>query len=136
MNTMFWRSTKTWKPSGSKIPVRPAAVSATCIAIRKRQKGMTSRPFPCPGTFRYNLSEKPIADTMAACVRIYKKVQAAGRKMAVTMSHRFDQDKQSLERAIKSGEYGRLNYVVGRFTHNCRAYGSWSKFRHEIPDPL
>jgi predicted dehydrogenase len=82
------------------------------------------------------LSEKPIADSMAACCRIYRKVQKAGVKMAVTMSHRFDQDKQTLEAAIKSGEYGALNYLVYRFTHNCRAFASWGKFRHEIPDPL
>ena len=82
------------------------------------------------------LSEKPIADSMDACCRIYRKVKSAGVKMAVTMSHRFDQDKQSLEREIRSGAYGRLNYVVGRFTHNCRAFGSWGKFRHEMADPL
>jgi predicted dehydrogenase len=82
------------------------------------------------------LSEKPIADTMAASCRIYCKVKNAGLKMAVTMSHRFDQDKQTLEHEIKSGRYGRLNYVVARFTHNCRKFASWGKFRHEIPDPL
>lgn len=82
------------------------------------------------------LSEKPIADTMEGCCRIYHNVRAAGRKMAVTMSHRFDQDKRTLEREIKSGNYGRLNYVIGRFTYNCRAFGSWGMFRHEIPDPL
>lgn len=82
------------------------------------------------------LSEKPIADSMEACCRIHRKVLNAGLKMAVTMSHRFDQDKQSLEAAIKSGDYGRLNYLVHRFTHNCREYGSWGKFRHEIPDAL
>jgi predicted dehydrogenase len=82
------------------------------------------------------LSEKPIADTMAACCRIYKKVKAAGLKMAVTMSHRFDQDKMSLEAEVKSGKYGRLHYIVHRFTQNCRKFGTWGKFRHEIPDPL
>jgi predicted dehydrogenase len=82
------------------------------------------------------LSEKPIADTMEACCRIYQKVRAAGKKMSVTMSHRFDQDKQTLEREIKSGKYGRLNYVICRFTHNCRKFGDWGKFRHEIPDTL
>lgn len=82
------------------------------------------------------LSEKPIADTMEGCCRIYRKVKAAGKKMAVTMSHRFDQDKQSLEAAIKSGDYGPLNYIVHRFTHNCRRFGSWGKFRHEMADPL
>lgn len=82
------------------------------------------------------LSEKPIADTMEACCRIYKKVTNSGRKMAVTMSHRFDQDKQTLEQAIKSGEYGALNYIICRFTHNCRNFGSWGEFRHKIADPL
>jgi predicted dehydrogenase len=82
------------------------------------------------------LSEKPIADTMDACCRIYKKVKKAGVKMAVTMSHRFDQDKQTLEREVKSGRYGRLNYVIGRNTWNNRKFGSWGKFRHEIPDTL
>jgi predicted dehydrogenase len=83
------------------------------------------------------LCEKPIADTMEACAALYANVKRAGLKMAVTMSHRFDQDKQSLEAAIKSGRYGRLNYVVCRFTHNCRKYGDWgAPFRHEIPDAL
>ena len=82
------------------------------------------------------LTEIPVADTMAGCTRIYRKVTAAKRKMAVTMSHRFDQDKQTLEREIKSGRHGRLNYIVGRNTWNCRAFASWGKFRHEITDPL
>lgn len=82
------------------------------------------------------LSEKPIADTMAACCRIYHKVKSAGLKMAVTMSHRFDQDKQSLERQIESGEYGKLDYIVGRNTWTCRKKPSWGKFRYEISDPL
>jgi predicted dehydrogenase len=82
------------------------------------------------------LSEKPIADTMEGCARIYHKVKRAGQRMAVTMSHRFDQDKQSLERLIKSGEYGALSYLVGRNTWNNRKFASWGKFRHEIPDTL
>jgi len=82
------------------------------------------------------LSEKPIADTMVASCRIYRKVKNAGLKMAVTMSHRFDQDKQTLEREIKSGRYGKLDYIVGRNTWTCRKKPSWGKFRYEIPDPL
>jgi predicted dehydrogenase len=82
------------------------------------------------------LSEKPIADTMAGCVRVYKKVRAAGLKMAVTMSHRFDQDKQTLAREVASGRYGRLNYVVGRNTWNCRRRGDWGEFRYDMADPL
>jgi len=82
------------------------------------------------------LSEKPLADTMEASARIYRKVTGAGKKMAVTMSHRFDQDKQSLERLIKSGVYGKLDYLVGRNTWMCRHFPSWGAFRYSIPDPL
>ena len=82
------------------------------------------------------LSEKPIADTMDASCRIYKKVKSSNKKMAVTMSHRFDQDKQTLERHLKSGKYGALDYVIGRNTWTARKYGAWGKFRYEIPDPL
>src|SRR5438552_6972068 len=49
------------------------------------------------------LCEKPIADTMAGSIRIARKVKEAGRKMAVTMSHRFDQDKTTLRRPLRPG---------------------------------
>ena len=82
------------------------------------------------------LSEKPIADSMESSCRIADKVSAVGRKMCVTMSHRFDQDKRSLEEQIWSGSFGPLNYVAHRFTHNCRAFGSWGEFRHKMADPM
>jgi predicted dehydrogenase len=82
------------------------------------------------------LSEKPISDTMAASVRIAGKVKRAGVKMGVTMSHRFRQDITTLREAVRSGRYGALDYVVCRFTCECRTYGTWGKFRYEIPDPL
>ena len=83
------------------------------------------------------LSEKPIADTMEACCRIYRKVRKAGKKMAVAMSHRFDQDKQTLERLIRSGDYGTLDYLVGRNTWACRRVGTWGPaHRYRKPDPL
>lgn len=82
------------------------------------------------------LSEKPIADTMAASVRIARKVKAAGKKMGVTMSHRFDQDKSTLREELRSGRHGALDYLVCRFTCDCRRFASWGKFRHEIADPL
>lgn len=82
------------------------------------------------------LCEKPIADTMAGCCRVYRKVAEAGLPMAVTMSHRFDQDKLSLEQQLRSGEYGRLSYLVHRFTMNNRHFGDWGEFRHRIANPL
>ena len=81
------------------------------------------------------LSEKPIADTLATSVRIADKVRRAGVKMGVTMSHRFRQDVTTLRHEIRS-HYGALDYVVSRFTCECRSYGTWGQFRYEIPDPL
>ena len=83
------------------------------------------------------LSEKPIADTLAAAARIAAKVKRAGVKMGVTMSHRFDQDKTSLRQEIRSGRYGSIDYLVCRFTCDMRKFGAWgAKFRHEMKDAL
>lgn len=82
------------------------------------------------------LSEKPIADSLIASCRIVNKVRQAGKKMAVTMSHRFDQDKTTLRTALRSDMPGSLDYLVARFTDDCRAFGQWGKFRYEIDDPL
>lgn len=82
------------------------------------------------------LSEKPIADTLEGSVRIAAKVKKAGKKMGVTMSHRFDQDKTTLRDHLRSNRYGALDYLLCRFTCDCRKFGSWGKFRHEIKDTL
>lgn len=82
------------------------------------------------------LSEKPIADTLEGSARIAAKLRQSGKKMAVTMSHRFDQDKTTLRHELRSGNYGMLDYLVMRFTVDSRRFASWGKFRHEIPDPL
>jgi predicted dehydrogenase len=83
------------------------------------------------------LSEKPIADTMAGAVRIAAKVKAAGKKMGVTMSHRFDQDKTTLRNELRSGRPGSLDYLVCRFTCNMRRFGDWgAAFRHTMQEAL
>jgi len=82
------------------------------------------------------LSEKPIADTLEASVRIADKIERAGLKMGVTMSHRYDRDKTTLRRRLRADESGPLDYLVGRFTCNARSYGTWGAFRHEMEDVL
>jgi len=82
------------------------------------------------------LSEKPIADTLEASVRIAAKIERAGLKMGVTMSHRFDRDKTTLRRRLRSAAPGPMDYIVGRFTCNARSYGAWGAFRHEMEDVL
>ncbi|MDX8516246.1 Gfo/Idh/MocA family protein [Mesorhizobium captivum] len=82
------------------------------------------------------LSEKPIADTMEASVRIADKVKAAGRSMGITMSHRFDQDKTTLRTLLRGDALGRVNTVSCRFAADYRAYDSWGRFRHEMIHPM
>ena len=82
------------------------------------------------------LSEKPIADTLEASARIAAKVKRAGKKMGVTMSHRFDQDKTTLRRELRSGRYGRLDYLVCRLLTSGRRYGMYGEFRHKMADVL
>jgi predicted dehydrogenase len=82
------------------------------------------------------LSEKPIADTLAGSVRIARRVAAAGRKMSVTMSHRFDQDKTTFRQELREPRNGPLDYLVCRFTSANRKRDSWGVFRHKMADPL
>ena len=82
------------------------------------------------------LSEKPIADTLAASCRIAEKVRRAGRKMGVTMSHRFAQSKRTLHETLRSGGCGAIDYLVLRFTCDTREHGDWGVFRYEMEDPL
>jgi predicted dehydrogenase len=83
------------------------------------------------------LSEKPIADTMGGSVRVANKIAAAGRKMAVTMSHRFDQDKTTLRQIIRSGKLGRVNNISCRYQADMRQHMAWGAlFRHTMDDPM
>ena len=66
-----------------------------------------------------------------------KKVKDAGRKMAVTMSHRFDQDKTTLRQIVRSGQLGKVNTVSCRYAADMREHMAWGAlFRHTMLDPL
>jgi predicted dehydrogenase len=82
------------------------------------------------------LSEKPIADTLETSFRIADKVQRAGIKMAVTMSHRFDQDKATLHNVVRHGGVGRINTISARLQSDFRRRDSWRPFRHRMMHPL
>lgn len=83
------------------------------------------------------LSEKPIADSMAGSLSVARKVKEAGRKMAVTMSHRFDQDKTTLRQLVHSGRIGKVNTVSCRYQADMRGHLGWGAlFRHTMDDPL
>jgi predicted dehydrogenase len=83
------------------------------------------------------LSEKPVADTWEASLRIRAAVRQAGLKMQVVQNYRYTVPNLTLREVLRGGALGRLNYLVGRFAADYRLYGSWGKaFRHEIPHGL
>jgi len=82
------------------------------------------------------LTEKPLAGTFEACVRVVDRAKAEGLKLGVTQSHRFDRDKTTLRRILAAGSYGPLDYLVSRVHVDCRRFAAWGKFRHEIADTL
>src|SRR4030095_468115 len=52
-------------------------------------------------------------------------------------SHRFDQDKTTLRRVVRSGVLGRINAIGMRFQGDMRQHMAWSSlFRHRMQDPL
>jgi predicted dehydrogenase len=83
------------------------------------------------------LSEKPLSDTWEACGRIYRAVNAAGVKMQVMQNYRFNAPTLTLRELLRSGQVGRVNYVVARFAADYREWLSWgAEFRHRIPHAL
>lgn len=80
------------------------------------------------------ISEKPIAHTLEGSVRIARKVREAGRKMGVTMSHRFDRDKTTFRRAV--ADAGPVDYLTARYTGNVRERGFYADYVHEMDDVL
>jgi predicted dehydrogenase len=82
------------------------------------------------------LIDAPLADTMPSACRVYKQVRDSDKKLAVLMTHRYDQDKQTLLRLVEAREYGTLNYVSARSLHNCRGRGTWGRLRYDMPNPI
>ncbi len=73
------------------------------------------------------LCESPIAESIEACCRIYRKVRNSGQKMAVASTQRFEQDKRTLEKLVYAGKYGRVSHLAMRFSHNLRKSGTWGR---------
>lgn len=62
------------------------------------------------------ISEKPLALSMEACVRIARKVKMSNHKMMLTMTHRMSQDKMTLREEIFSGRHGPIANISGSLT--------------------
>src|SRR4051812_32224105 len=82
------------------------------------------------------LCEAPVSDTIQSTLKAYRRTKNAKKKMAIASSYRLDQDKQTLEHFLREPDFGKLNYLVMRFTQNLRQHGSWGVYRHQMNDPL
>ncbi len=83
------------------------------------------------------LSEKPISDTWEGCLAAYRAVKAADVKMQVIQNYRYNAPMVTFRDVLRSGNLGRINFVVGRFAADYREPLSWgAAFRHEIPHAL
>lgn len=82
------------------------------------------------------LSEKPIADTWEASVRIYRAVTGVDLKMQVVQNYRFTPRILTVKSLLESGDLGAIRYVMARFAADYRRRGAWGQFRHEIPHAL
>jgi len=79
------------------------------------------------------LSEKPVADTLEASVRIKKMVEGAGLPMTVVQNYRYSPFMLAFREVLRSGELGRLSYLIGRFAACYNPPRNWGRrFRHEM----
>jgi predicted dehydrogenase len=81
------------------------------------------------------LCEKPLSDSWAGCLEIYRAVSGAGVKMEVVQNYRYLAPMLAMKAVLDSGELGRINYVVARFGDDCREYDTWKR-RHELPHAM
>lgn len=82
------------------------------------------------------LCESPMADSFDACARIYRKIKAGKKKFAVAMTHRYEEDVAGMAMLLRKNAYGRVNYMVSRFSHALKKLLAWGRYRHEMQDPL
>ncbi len=83
------------------------------------------------------LSEKPVADTHGDVIDIYNAVNRSSIKMAVTQNYRFEAPVITFKEILKSGDLGRLDYIVARYASDYRKPGSWGVDHvHERDNPL
>lgn len=79
------------------------------------------------------LSEKPVADTLEASVRIKRMVEAAGLPMVVVQNYRYSPFMTAFRDVLREERLGRLSYLMGRFAADYNPPKSWGKrFRHEM----
>ena len=76
------------------------------------------------------ITEKPLAEDLETAIRIVERVEDAGLKVGVTMSHRFRRDVTTLRRELRSGDHGAVDHIYSRYVINARSRGVWGNVRN------
>ncbi len=79
------------------------------------------------------ISEKPMADGMAACKAIARTVLETGRTYVVSQNYRYSAPMRTLANVIRSGRLGAIGQAEVAFFKGVDFGGG---FRHEMPFPL
>ena len=79
------------------------------------------------------ISEKPMADSMAACKAMLKAAVKTGRIYAVSQNYRYSPAMWTLAKVVQSGELGAVGQVKLDFYMGVDFGGG---FRHEMPFPV
>ncbi len=79
------------------------------------------------------LTEKPLADTMPAAVRMVTEAEAAGRTLMVSQNYRFRTWVRTMRHLVESGQFGAAEDVLVKFAKAPRFEGS---FRLKMEHPL
>lgn len=82
------------------------------------------------------LCEKPVSASIEDAAAIAEVIEKTGRKIAFTMTHRFDRAHSTLRQEVHSGAHGALDYIAFRLTGELRRFASWGRFRHEMDDVM
>jgi predicted dehydrogenase len=81
------------------------------------------------------LSEKPIADTLAATQRIVAAARRARGRLMISQKGRYHPWVRRFRSALRAGAIGRLNYLTLHYRAPLFQWGA-SGFRHRMADPL
>ena len=79
------------------------------------------------------ISEKPMADTMAACKSMLRTAAKAGRTYMVSQNYRYSPAMWTLAKVVRSGKLGAIGQVKLDFFKGMDFRGG---FRHEMPFPV
>ena len=79
------------------------------------------------------ISEKPMSDTLPACLEMVRTAQATGKTYVVSQNYRTNPGMWTLSKLIRSGKLGQVGQIKIDFYMGIDFGGG---FRHEMPYPV